>query len=502
MKRFFLVFLLVGAISMLQAQKLQKTALEISDLKKATFTASDGTLHCFGSDENNYYVYYDIRTMSQTATDVKYVAMGKSKDSYFVINKKLSTVKRFFVLENMHDRFLTITLNGNNVLILVAREQKSEQTTQIIKQTYAKATGKLLKETVIATFPKSKTERWMFYSAVSPDETKTGILLMIATKKSMVDSYFAAVLDEAYNVEWRLENELDLSNESFSVNDVALTNESELYVAFMSYPKTTAKKSYIDLVYLTENAKEKMDIPLEKHHFAKVQMKPLKNGDVYLTGLLSPNNKSLENAFFSMKINGKNFNDEGIHIKDISVKGYSLDIESILELDNGNIAVVCEQGFITAIRSQNITSYRQTRGSVTTFFVNGNDASIEDVSTMNKIQKTASLYNVDAKIVGGSIFPFVYGNKVAYLFNDNFKKHTNPAKYSEKKGFEQDAKGKTACIVLSTQESGEKAKLNVLTGKQEAAGRFFRQILFEEDGKLIVLTRNNKTAYIETLTLP
>ena len=522
MKKILLLVVLVGSASMLQAQKLEKTGLMINDLKMAVFTPSDGNLYSFGSDENNYYAYYDVRTMLQNATDVKYVPMGQSKDAYFIINKKLTTVKKCVVLENKYDRFLTITLSGNNVIILVARDQKSEQKTQIIKQTYAKTTGSLIKETVIASFPKSKSERWLFYSAASPDKTKTSILFMIATKKSTVDGYYAAVLDEAYNIEWSLENDLELSNESFSLKSLAVTNSGEMYIAFLSSPENTKqvsnKKSYIDLVYLTEESKDKMNIPLEKHHFAEITLKPLKSGDVYIAALLSVASNSYASEFFSMKINGKNFNDGGIHTKELLDKNiiakfpknygilgvflYHLDIENILELNNGNIAVVCEQEFTMSIRSNNITSYRKIKGSVTTFFVNGSDASIENVSVMDKYQLCAMMYNIDARIVGGSIFPFVYGNKVAYLFNDSFKKHATPAKYKGN-GFQSaNGKEKDGCIVLSTQESGEKAKIDVLTGKSENAGRLFRQILFQEGNKLIVLTRNNKEAYIETITLP
>lgn len=62
-------------------------------------------------------------------------------------------------------------------------------------------------------------------------------------------------------------------------------------------------------------------------------------------------------------------------------------------------------------------------------------------------------------------------------------------------------KGKDVNIILSTQASGEKAKKVSLYGNIEA-GRWFRQILFEEDDKLVVLTQNKKESYIETLSLP
>ena len=505
MKKFCVFFLLVGAVSMLMAQKLQKTAL-------TDFNYFYGNLYGFGSDENNYYVYCDARSMFQNATDVKYLHWGKNYDSYFVIDKKFSKVTRCFVMENKDDRFLKIALGENDVVTLVARNKKNEQKTQIIKQAYAKTTGKLKKETVIASFPMSKSENWYFYSSTSPDKTKTAFMFM-TTNKNNADGYYVAVLDDAYNMEWNSVYDLELSNNYFSTKDFTITDKGELYIAFVSYPKTTAKESYIDLAYLTENAQEKISILIEKCHFAEVKLKPLKSGDVYLAALFSKN-KAYAGEFYSLKLNGKNFNDGGSHTKEITDKNirvpiggyysYQLEIEEILELENGNIAVICEQGFTLRIISNNITSYQKVRGSVTTFFVNGSDASIEDVSMMNKTQRCGMFYNIDARLSGGSIFPFVYGNKVAYLFNDSFKKYAFPAKYKDKKNKNQypDFKGKDVCFVLSTQESGEKAKIDVLTGKTETAGRMFHQILFREDDRLILLTRGKKEGYIETLSLP
>ena len=101
MKRFFLGFLLVGAISMLQAQSLQKTALKISELKGFRI---NGNIQGFGSDENNYYVY------------------AGSLDAYFIINKKFTTVKKVAVPDNKNDRFLKIAMSGDdNVVVFISR---------------------------------------------------------------------------------------------------------------------------------------------------------------------------------------------------------------------------------------------------------------------------------------------------------------------------------------------------------------------------------------------
>jgi hypothetical protein len=118
---------------------------------------------------------------------------------------------------------------------------------------------------------------------------------------------------------------------------------------------------------------------------------------------------------------------------------------------------------------------------------------------MDKFQLHEIGFNAPVKSLGISIHPFVYDNKVGYVFNDALKKYTAPTKYKGK-SFEK-IDGKDVAIVLSTQASGEKAKIELLSGNV-ASGRLICQILFKEEDRLIVLTQNKKTAYIETLSLP
>ena len=517
MKRFFLIFLWVGAISMLQAQSLQKTALKIDELKiSTTFSGNYGDVYGFGSDEKNYYVYLE------------------RENSFFIVNKKFTPpAKKYPIKGEKGDIFLKILTTESDVMVLVARNKKSEHKMQIIKQLYAKTTGKLRDETVIASSAMSKSENWLFRSEISADKTKTGFLFMIASKKNTVDSYYAAVLNQDGGLEWDVTHDLEISNEAFSIQDLAVTNKGELYVALLSFPekakKAVDKKLYIDLLLLTDGTKDKMKIPIEKYAEGEVKLKILKSGNLCLAALFGVDEKSYKKEFFSLKISASTFNEAGSGKKEIEEKNthlglymgglapskllYDLEIEKILELDNGDIAVVCEQGIAASygtVAYQNgvantahaasMTVYYKIRGSVTTFFVKGEDASVVDVSVMDKYQLSRSQVDYDAKCFNLSIYPFVYGNKVGYIFNDCLKKYTTPAKYKKGTSF-KNVDGKDACIVLNTQESGEKAKIALLSGNV-AAGRLVRQILFEEEDKLIVLTQNKKGAYIETLTLP
>ena len=510
MKKFFLVFLLVGVISMLQAQSLQKTALKIEKFKGAAgMRTNPAAIEGFGSDENNYYIYHGITSL-----------FGKFEASFFVMNKNLTNVKEFPLTKDKDDRFLWVQATEEELIILLGRDKKGEERMQIIKQAYAKTTGKLKKETVIASFPRVKSDIWYFYSSTSPDKEKKCFLFLLANKKNSVDRYYAAVLNQNCEVEWDATHNLEISNEVFDVGSIAVTNKGDMYVAFTSRPKDVKKSlnknSYIDLIYLTDGSKDKMNFRLdEKYLKGQVRLKALANNDIYVAGLFSvrgstsKKDKNLfKNDFLSIKINGSNFNTSGTHKKEFEervLKGKpsyvpNMAIIDVLELNNGDIAVLCEQVSVLIVVSNNSTTYTKTYGSVTTIFTKGNDASIDYVSTMIKMQSNKSSFDCPHKALHLSISPFVYGNKVGYIFNDCLVRYANPAKY--KVTSFRSANGDDASIVLSTQESGEKAEIKPLTGNKLPAKRLIRQVLFQEDDRLIVLTRNRKEAYVETLSLP
>jgi putative component of toxin-antitoxin plasmid stabilization module len=346
---------------------------------------------------------------------------------------------------------------------------------------------------------------------------------MLAGKQNFVDSYYATVLDQDYNVEWETTNDLEISNESFNVSDIALNNKGNMYIAFFSKPKdekkSADKKSYIDLIYLTDGEKDRMTFNLNDNYFEEqIRLKALKNNDIYLAGLcyvetgIERKKYFHRQEFISIKIDGNKFNVVGDYKKDFYeewIKGQkrveptyvpNMRIINMLELNNGDVAVVCEQVSSSIIISSYYNTYIKSHNSVTTIFVKGDDGSIEHTSTMRKVQYNSSKFECPSKALHLSIFPFVYGNKVGYIFNDCLKRYAKPHKY--KMDYFESANGDDAAIVLNIQESGEKDEITVLTGDKLPAKRLVRQILFEENDRLIVLTRNKKEAYIETLSLP
>jgi hypothetical protein len=121
-------------------------------------------------------------------------------------------------------------------------------------------------------------------------------------------------------------------------------------------------------------------------------------------------------------------------------------------------------------------------------------ASIDNISFMDKLHMNQALRPISAKEMNLSITPFVHGNKICYLFNRLLIKK----KKDENKTFDND--GSNAIISMSMQSNGNEAEIIDLSGSS-AANRLFREVLFIEKDRLIILTQTTSTSYIETITL-
>jgi hypothetical protein len=169
-----------------------------------------------------------------------------------------------------------------------------------------------------------------------------------------------------------------------------------------------------------------------------------------------------------------------------------MDIVDVKELDNNDVAILCEQQYTYIYKTQWYTTYTRHRGSVVTAFVSPN-GSIDDISIMKKHHLNQVTRYLSAKEMCVSITPFVYGNKVGYIFNKLIVK---------KKKDENDLldnNGNNAIITMNMQNNGNEIETIDLSGSG-AAKRLFRELLFVEKDRLIILTQTEKKAFIETIT--
>jgi hypothetical protein len=488
---------------------MKKTSLTIPEMKIKMAMGVNGhtsTLKLIDADEDSYYLHLIEKSSN-------YVNKS-STHSILVVNKNLTKLqKKPFVMDKKHDYLGTIA-SEDGIIVLAAEIKKKE--VSIIKKTYLKSTLKLKSETTIANFELERSESFQLYSSKSPDKSKVGILLMIADKKGLVNSYYAATLDKSGELIWNTVEDLNLSNEVFNVDDISVTDNGAMYLVFKSRPekekKAKDKRSYLDIIFLAEDDKNKLTIPFD-NYIDDTKLHVLKNGNLFIAGILSNTVKDNPSKYVNMLVYPKDLEVIAENSKKIGFTkesyshmiGYlpktfdfTVGIMDISELEDGTVSVLCEQMSNVHISIDGMSRYLKVRGTVVSFFVE-NDGTIKSDNYFDKFQKQMGGFNVGPEMLHVSIFPFAYGNKMGYLLNDAIKNYTKSA--SKSKVHFNKANGKDSGIYMVMEEDGESPRAIALTGTSPA-NKYITELLSVENDRLIVLTRDKKTAYIETISLP
>jgi hypothetical protein len=485
-KLLFLFLVGTAIIIPTQAQTLTKTQLESEQMRWAPLSQTiDGT----GSDEDNYYFVFSMNNL-----------LGRNEKNFFIVNKDLTKMETYPILGGKDEKYLTSMLTSEHILIFVTRFEKSLKQRVIIKQTYSKTNGSLIKQDIIGGVPaKSKNPLWNVYTTLSPDSSKFGIIFMTANVMGFSDNYLAVILDKEGEVVWKSLQNFYGSNENVSFRDLAVNNTDQLYLVFDSYPdkKSKDKSHYIDLIILSEGERSKSSVRLSGYTNADLNVKVLKNQDIFIGGVLMKENNTTPTSIASILVDAKDLDVKETVIEDFVpnsalYKNYGMDIIDIMEMENNEIAILCEQAYTYIVKTQYTNSYTRYRGTVMTVFVSPNGM-IDNIGFMQKLHINKTGRPISAKEMCLSITPFIYGNKICYLFN----KHLVRKKKDENDYLDND--GSNVIIAMSMQNNENEAEVIELSGSS-AANRLFRELLFVEKDKLIVLTQTTKTSYIEVIT--
>ncbi|MDR0602878.1 MAG: hypothetical protein LBG80_01075 [Bacteroidales bacterium] len=486
-KLLFSFLVAIAVITSTQAQTLTKTQLKSEQMRwDQHFHSISGA----GSDEDNYYFVFSLHSL-----------MLRNEKNFFILNKDLSRMESYPVVADKNDGYLTSMLTSDHLLIFLTRFEKKLKQRVIVKQTYSKTNGNLIKQDIIGGVPaKSRNHLWNFHSTFSPDSSKIGVVFMITNLYGVADNYLALILDKEGEIIWKALQNFYGSNKELTFKDLSVNNTDKLYLVFDAYPdkKSSDKSHYIDLIILSEGERSKSSVRLSKYTNVDLSVKVLKNQDIFIAGLLMKEGSEKPTSIASILVDAKDLDVKETFIEDFVPnpalrKDYGMEIIEIAELDNNDIVILCEQNFTRIYQSDWATTYTRFRGTVMTVFVSP-DASISDISFMEKLHANRAIRPIIAKEMNLSITPFVRGNKICYLFNKLLVENKNKDKITL---FDND--GTNAKIVMSMQSNGNEEDIIDLTGAS-AANRLFRELLFVEKDKLIILTQTDQTSYIEVIT--
>ncbi len=454
-----------------------------------TMSADDNNYYVFGSERKGHYVY--------------------------VVNKGLTkATRKVFPAEKGTD-LLNAYFTPDHIILLLYRYNKKASKMEILKKTYSKSGFALRDQKVIASFT-TIAEDPLFYSSISPDKTKTGMLFMVAAQKQKktyeYNQFYAVAFDENLEQIWETTEDLTLSNKVFYLKEIAVTNNAELYVNFLSMPpderKPANKNSYFDLFKITNGEAEQLSLQtVGGEKLVDVKMKALRNGNLMISQLKYRSKKDdYPTDISTILIDGAKFEANDEDVKEIipmdkkskvtmiyfgampTRLSYALYIKSMVELDNGDVAIIAEQTYAVNVEGQRI----YYKGDVLMAFVD-KEGAIQSMSILKKFQKVSG-NALDAFI---SVHPFVYGNQLGLLYNESLK---NVQGKGGDNLFEASLLKKgNRTMVCYMQAPGENPTITCLTGNKEADA-LLKQIYVDKN-RVVLLTRNTKKVYIEVVEM-
>jgi len=500
MKRVILI-VLTCTLGFAHAQTLEKKKIMLR--KNVAIDKMVDLLYSYTTtqDDQNYYIFYRSRPST--------VGGGETK-KYFIVNKNLTTVKAVDLAFNKGEYYHSVFFTSNHLVVICgsgSKDKKNKEINIILKR-YALKTGAFVNNT---TLIKVKTPSWNqeYYASLSPDGTKYGIIFMTESTKDKYSEYHALVLDMEGQVIWKATRKLQLSNELFKLHRITVSNDGKMYVIFSSAPnnkRSPDQMTYLDMTLVSEDDNEHLAIPLNKKDLYAINMRTMNNGNLFFACLFSDDKESHPTHLQTIMFDAGKFdiiNNTSSELPKMDVKSkvvmpmigiipskftYGMSINGIRELENGEIAIVCEQATSVVYSSSDgsrVPFY--VRGDIMTAFAN-KEGVVENYNVYERFQKGNR-----SKYLGCAIFTME--NQICYLFNDH------PDRFKGKEATFDGNNSNNAVIACNKISNGNPIETVFITDKTGKAGRCILNILLKDENKLLIVTGNNNTMDLEILSL-
>jgi hypothetical protein len=489
---------------------MQKTPLAIPEMKCSMpmkINANPSAIQLIETNEDTYYFHLTKRDLRDINTP--------DSHSIILVNKYLTTIEKKTFWMDSTNSFLEILSNENQIIVLT-KEIKTGYSISIVRRIYSKKDLSLISKAEMVTFRIVKSNPANFYAVKSPDKSKVGLLGLIA-KNGIFNDYFVAIVNNSGEIIWEKKEDLALDNKPFAVEDITLSNNGQMVLAFHSRPQKEEtgndKKSDLNIVFFEENTKNNLHLPFE-NNLEDVKLHVLKNDNIFIAGILRLSAEGHLFQYFNKIVSKHDLEVIGEDSQKINfarndflyevnpspkIFNFTVNIHNISQLKNDDIAVLCEQVSDVTIKSDVLYRYLKTRGNVVSFLVE-NDGVIKSKNEIEKFQQQMGNLDMSPHLLHVSVLPFAYENKTGYLFNDAIKNYETLSPPKEKIPFNRKY-GRDSGIYMIIEEDGDLSKTIALTGI-DPAKRFLCELLAVEEDRAIILTRDKKSAYIEIVPLP
>ena len=294
---------------------------------------------------------------------------------------------------------------------------------------------------------------WPAYkTAKSPDGKMMASLVVITGKDSKLENLFAAVVNDQGEFLWSGTFNPEFGGKTFSLGNLTLDNEGNLYIPAYTCQKTGKNISDVRLMIIKVNDSGSETFS-EGVSFGTPQnftSKTLSNGKVAMAGYYTESNTNTATQSsgyffyifdpkaesFSEQLHFKfadNYVEKSAWARFATVLGnqqYYITADNIFELENGSIVLCGEHRFLKSIYNAQMKSYSYQMLTKNILVSTLHPDGTADFTMVGKQQAgSLGIYPPDDwKGVNISYSAFAHGNDMYFLFNDDLKNIPYPGK--------------------------------------------------------------------------
>ncbi|MDR2839843.1 MAG: hypothetical protein LBV75_01050 [Paludibacter sp.] len=367
--------------------------------------------------------------------------------------------------------------------------------------------GSHLSKQQVKTIELDKGDEYYPLVTVSNDKSKKVLGLSIVSKKGEYKFTKLFVFDNKANIVWEEEVSPKFKNESFSISDLALSNNGIVYLMVTSF--STEKKRKINFKYefvkVTEDGIDETNseiIPMSE--IKDVAIKILKNGNLFVGGYYFDRSKKQEVLkSFSYIFDGKSLeklsDDNSADFSKIIPQGtkpnlvysfypYNVVVSDVFEHQDGSVTMFAEERyFVKYYQNGGLykVDYQYRNVFISTFSADGQ---AQDQAILYKSQYVKSTSELSPYKLPLSYDVLNIDDKLYLIYNESVKADISknlPVKKLWDIGKNED---KTTTLVCEI-ENGKIGKKQVLVNSQQE-GRYYVKVITENANEAVIYTQS------------
>lgn len=378
-----------------------------------------------------YMSYYPLSNGDSSKDENQYLFCSFWNDNFFYginSNGKVSYSPRIKLPEDFY--FVKAFETEKDIVGIYSFYNKG--TAAFYINTYDKRKP-LWKPKKINSYPSfEKKDHFLYFTAVSPDNTKFCIATVLADKKDKFKGMDVIAYDENGEKIWQNNINPEFSDLTFAVNDIVLTDAGDAYLCISTFSEKKSKSNDEKLyIYEVKDGNfTSYDPGKSIGYIDGAKIKLLKNGNIFVAGYYCEKRYDQCKGSFSMMFDTKSQTINNFSFKEFATKLKKKDyqqlfFDQIIELSNGNIVSLGEQRVRLDLSSRDTKSYSYFANNIicTSF---SNDGTIENFKIIYKRQNHMSgIYTTDFRIFCISYYAFEKNGSLYLLYNDHVANNPN-----------------------------------------------------------------------------